>query len=438
VSGERFCFAPMECTAATFPALLADFKHRLTTAEFVAVDTELTGTNLQPDSLCNPVEVRYERLRSSACDFSVCQVGFTLARRTENDGVMALSSYNIFVFPYHVDRKFSPHFKCTTSNMRFLAREGFDFNRWASSGVLFRRRTSAEQTDSDPPSFVALWQALCEAQKPLVFHGAFTDLAFLLSAFEAPLPPSGEGFASLVRSVTPRVHDTAHLFAAVGAVRGKFRRQGLRYFLDEVSQRVSSLRFELDEGSCRYASGDKAHEAGYDSLMTAKLFALLQRLDPETVRLEANRLYLWMSTDCIDISPGVANGFVGRKAYFPNTSAFTVTVSSGTAEAIQGNCRVIWTQGGQVEVLDDSRLLVLLPDVVSRDTLPNALQDGSWHACPAPPWDPSPCMPPAQDDAEVAPGSAAREPVKKDILKKPAGRPGAKPAAKAVLKKPAK
>ena len=152
---ERFCFAPMECTAVLFPALLADFKHRLATAAFVAVDTEFTGTNIEFDNLYNSVGVRYKKLRSSASDFSECQAGFTLARRTENDGVLALSSCNIFVFPYHVDENFSPHFKCTTSNMRFLAKEGFDFNRWACSGVLFRTRTSAERTDSDSPSFAA-------------------------------------------------------------------------------------------------------------------------------------------------------------------------------------------------------------------------------------------------------------------------------------------
>ena len=68
-----------------------------------------------------------------------------------------------------------------------------------------------------------------------------TSLAVLLSAFETPLLLPYEGFASLVRSVTPRDHDTAHLFASVG-------------------------------------------------LMTAELFALLQRLDLETVFLEANRV----------------------------------------------------------------------------------------------------------------------------------------------------
>jgi len=58
---------------ATFPSILADFKQR---AKFVAVSSELTGTKIEPDSLCNPVEARYEKLRSSASDLSVCQEHF--------------------------------------------------------------------------------------------------------------------------------------------------------------------------------------------------------------------------------------------------------------------------------------------------------------------------------------------------------------------------
>jgi len=399
----------MEGTSETFDELLADFARRLPEADFVALDLEMTGTggDVGADSLLQSVEERYARVREAAETFTLCQIGLTLGRWAgEGEGAaVSLSSYNIFAFPFFVERKVVSHFKCTAAGVRFLSRNGFDFNRWIRSGVAFRTRQAAEaesQGAANPlandgrDGLLRLWGLLCEAQKPLVTHSGLTDLAFLLAALEtSPLPDNGSRFAEVVRRLTPQVFDTAHLFAAVGGEVGAFKRLGLAKFLEEAEERASGRVRFVPEGEAtqgRYGAGGQAHEAGYDSFMTAKLFACLRALAPEVVQREADRLYLWKSTECVDLSRGDLRGTL--VAPYAECAAFVAEFPAGTA-ASAGELGGLGRHGGNSEVVDDKRAVVLWP----RHLTPEARQAALPGAAT---WLPAACPPRRPHEPAVA------------------------------------
>eukprot|EP00927_Polykrikos_kofoidii_P019575 TRINITY_DN19169_c0_g1_i1.p1 TRINITY_DN19169_c0_g1~~TRINITY_DN19169_c0_g1_i1.p1 ORF type:complete len:427 (-),score=66.75 TRINITY_DN19169_c0_g1_i1:19-1299(-) len=348
----------MEGTADTFGALLEDFKERLPDTDYVAIDLEMTGVDCGEDSFTQSVEERYQRARRCAEQFTVCQVGITLARET-GKSVVKLSTYNIFVFPHQRT------FTCVGDGLRFLSKNSFDFNKWISSGVPFRNHQCVKnevKAGSDTPSecgvqFSELWSLLCDAQKPVVMHSALLDLVFLFSSFEmSPLPDSGEGFVDAVRRLTPCLFDTAHLFTPIGAAKGEFARLGLAKFLEEVEKRVgTAVSFELDENTLRrYGTTGQAHEAGYDSFMTAKLFACLRAMAPETVAAESDRIYLWMSTECIDI----VEGFNGRVAYYSQCVAFVASFEGENSKP-KDHIGELRRTGSRGEVLTDRHALIL-------------------------------------------------------------------------------
>lgn len=376
----------MEGTESNFAALLSDFVPRLAAADFVAMDLEMTGVDSSQDSLFDSVDVRYQRVREAAERFSVCQVGITLGRWGEGD-IVALSSYNIFVFPFCKERGENPSITCGSTGVKFLSRNGFDFNRWIRDGVPFRARSpqDAAPTGTDQAEFSQLWHTLCAAQKPLVFHSGLTDLAYMMSAFEfgGEMPSSAYDFQRAIRRLSPKVYDTAHLHTAVGAAAGKFKRLGLAKFLGEAEQRVQEkVKFVLegDETLTRYGTGGQAHEAGFDSLMTAKLFACLRSLAPSTVEDEANRLFLWMSTECVNIN-GV---LVGSLSYYGGCAAFLLDFPEGD-EASLGQLKDLWRQGGQSELRGTSQALVLWPQGPEAGAPSGVVPAATWTPLAMPP-----------------------------------------------------
>lgn len=376
----------MEGTAGNFASLLSDFVPRLSSADFVAMDLEMTGVGAGRDSLFDPVEVKYQHVREAAQRFSICQVGITLGCWGEGS-IMALASYNIFVFPFCKEREVNPSITCASTGVKFLSRNGFDFNRWIRDGVPFRATAPQDSVsiDTDQVDFSRLWHALCAAQKPLVLHSGLTDLAYMMSCFEfgGQMPPDASDFQAAIRRLSPQVFDTAHLHTAVGATVGKFKRLGLAKFLGEAEQRVEgrvNFVLEGDDTKSRYGTGGQAHEAGFDSLMTAKLFACLRLLAPETVAAEANRLFLWMSTECVDIS----SSFVGRLSYYGGCAAFLLDFPEGDEDSL-GRLKDLWRHGGQSELRGASQALVLWPRAEAL-LGPQAPGHGHLDATGAPSW----------------------------------------------------
>lgn len=60
-----------------------------------------------------------------------------------------------------------------------------------------------------------VFQAMVEAQKPLIGHNVFLDILYMYQSFHDPLPKSLDTFKKNVRELFPFVYDTKHIFVNV-------------------------------------------------------------------------------------------------------------------------------------------------------------------------------------------------------------------------------
>ncbi|KAL8890455.1 MAG: hypothetical protein Q9215_002422 [Flavoplaca cf. flavocitrina] len=102
----------------------------------------------------------------------------------------------------------------------------------------------------------------------LVGHNLFLDLIYLYACFFGPLPDKVEDFQRIIHDLFPRIIDSKYLATHNNPDVAAFNLEQLDRMLDQQAQPV----IEIHPGHTKYvtASGP-AHEAGFDSLMTARL-----------------------------------------------------------------------------------------------------------------------------------------------------------------------
>ena len=143
----------MEVTQTNFEAACAELVELLPTADFIAIDEEMTGIILsgQHHTQGDTPEARYRKMRMVAMEFNVMQVGVCLFHST-GEGFVA-RPYNFFVFP---DVKSSrARLTMHASTADFHKQNGFDFNKWIREGVPFLSeaectRETAAMTEERP------------------------------------------------------------------------------------------------------------------------------------------------------------------------------------------------------------------------------------------------------------------------------------------------
>mmetsp|Transcript_14101 Transcript_14101/g.26359 ORF Transcript_14101/g.26359 Transcript_14101/m.26359 type:complete len:505 (-) Transcript_14101:57-1571(-) len=378
----------MEGRAQNFRKVLQDFESRLSTADFVAIDTELTGVDLEGeiDSFDDSAMSRLDRHCRIAERYTLIQLGLTLVSQERNgrDEIFSFASYNLFAFPYAgpdlIGR--DQGFVCQASALQFNARNKVDFNTWIRDGIPYMSREDERRYKKyygskgsgldDKVGLLRLWKALCSRQLPFVVHCPL-DLFFLLAAFERrPLPRNDpRAMAQIIRQCTPKVVDTAHLHGALGG----FKRLGLTKFAEDAKARyeelsggksggnVPHLKFRLvGETASRYGSQNDgnalAHEAGFDSLVTAQLFAYLRAISPTQVREGANRLFLYKSIEYLDLERAALEGEVGACMF--DLSRVTLLVAA--LDAADGNDapRLITSAGYLCKWIDAQHILVVM------------------------------------------------------------------------------
>jgi cold shock CspA family protein len=292
---------------------------------------ELTGVTLEgkPDIYGESQASRLEKLCRIAEQHTPIQIGFTLVRLDEATERFTCTSYNFFVFPWVGPELLGarPAFLCNASALRFNAGNDVDFNAWIKEGVPFMSREDevaylqslGTEEDAELPQKVGmlrLWKALCAAGKPLVVHCPL-DLFFLLACFERRHLPShsAQEIAALVFNCFPKdVFDTAYLHGLIGgfssrALTSFLRDAQARHELDVENGAATPCAFELEAMTeARHGGGGLAHEAGFDSLLTARLFAYLVAISPAVLSQGVNRLFLFKSAECLDLNEAVASG----------------------------------------------------------------------------------------------------------------------------------
>jgi poly(A)-specific ribonuclease len=136
-------------------AAIATFSASLTGASFVALDLELTGlttSDFAQGSYADNLQSRYLKLRNSAHNFAVTQLGVCVFRRTECGG-----GFEALPFCFHCSPCIAPgeggvelrskflknsdrRFMCQSESLKFVAQHDFDFNVWIKQGCGYMSR----------------------------------------------------------------------------------------------------------------------------------------------------------------------------------------------------------------------------------------------------------------------------------------------------------
>mmetsp|Transcript_13871 Transcript_13871/g.37722 ORF Transcript_13871/g.37722 Transcript_13871/m.37722 type:complete len:779 (+) Transcript_13871:67-2403(+) len=213
------------------------------------------------------------------------------------------------------------------STLHAFRKRGFDFNSWvdetntplqvsADSNIFWQDKITSAREKCPEGGLTRLWRLLQEAKKPLLVHGHL-DVFFLLSAFELRpkghfLPRDPVLFAQLAKRCFPHgIYDTSTLHESIPALRvvplnlKKF----FQWIIQKLQQRHPNftIRFEAETKE-RYQNGSLAHEAGYDSMLTAIVFeCMCQLYGKPQLKYCSNRLYLYNSVDCLNLGAHAAS-----------------------------------------------------------------------------------------------------------------------------------
>lgn len=115
-----------------------------------------------------------------------------------------------------------------------------------------------------------LKKKLKEKKHIIVGHNLFTDLGFLYATFIGPLPPSVTSFQQAIHKTFPFIMDTKYITSH------HQNSMSMQRKLEDLRQEYKNIeipKIYLHEDHATYNGMERAHEAGYDSWMTAELFA---------------------------------------------------------------------------------------------------------------------------------------------------------------------
>jgi len=388
----------MEGTRENFDELISDFKTAVQNAKYIAVDCELTGTRLEgsPDSYTEDAETRLRKLCDIAEQHTLTQIGLTVAKDDASGSGILFTTYTVLCFPGDDDRQFS----CQPAALRFLREHGLDLNRWVDSGVRYMSREALERkhgplNEHDLPAesgLFRLWQALLAAKLPLIFHGPL-DLFFLLSAFERRrLPRDPKEFSNFVKHHVNCFYDTALLHMAVPELQAKPQKLEELFYSARQSHQLRHARHPLGAGLeertkrqyGRALAGEDAsmaHEAGFDSLLTAMLFAYLWALTGnDGVRSFADRLFLFRSSECLDLASAARGQSLGANC-FDDLGGTVLVGTLQSPDAQDPTIEMIARAGHDryfYRKMDETHLLVFVRGSSDAEAIKHAEDLGLW------------------------------------------------------------
>ena len=142
--------------------------------------------------------------------------------------------------------------------------------------------------------FIDDLQTKLETRRRIIFgHNCFTDLVYLYRCFIGDLPEKVEDFQRLVRELFPAVVDTKHM--------ASFGRGWHSSSLQDVEEELRTEKLpqiEIPAEFDRYVDGRSFHEAGFDSLLTAKIGIKL------SAKLEREDKYPRQKGDLVEVVNG--------------------------------------------------------------------------------------------------------------------------------------
>lgn len=112
----------------------------LSEADYIALDTELTGIDIKSKSFIEDMTERYLKLSKTSAKYSIMQLGLcTFKLRSENTDTSHqlnydVKPYNIYIFPEEYCEK---TVQLEVSAIYFNSKYNFDFNKWMKQGISF-------------------------------------------------------------------------------------------------------------------------------------------------------------------------------------------------------------------------------------------------------------------------------------------------------------
>lgn len=136
--------------------------------------------------------------------------------------------------------------------------------------------------------FVSLREQLSGQSTVLVGHNVFLDLIYFYVCFFGPLPDKVEDFQKIIHELFPRIIDTKYL-ATHNIANPALARSSLEDLSDKLSKQPQPI-IELHPLHPKYEFETFAHEAGFDSYLTAQvLIRLSTKLDSSGFFLEETK-----------------------------------------------------------------------------------------------------------------------------------------------------
>ncbi|WEW61166.1 CAF1 family ribonuclease [Emydomyces testavorans] len=149
---------------------------------------------------------------------------------------------------------------------------GGDLSRLSPGSLLDPSRRSPSCEQDILGHFDYLQAKLKSKRLILVGHNLFTDLVYFYNCFFGNLPEKVEEFLHTIHDLFPIIVDTKYL--ATYDCGSDFPSSMLAEIDEKLESRETPI-ITIDSTHTRYAEQKLAHEAGYDSLMTARIFLRL-------------------------------------------------------------------------------------------------------------------------------------------------------------------
>ncbi|CAM0142935.1 unnamed protein product [Umbelopsis sp. WA50703] len=130
----------MEVLRSTFLEKLPIVKRAIEDADYIAIDTELTGLNrpINGYRATDDLAARYEKVSQSAREFLIIQFGLACFKWNAAKRAYVAKPFNFYIFPSGEPREAGERFfTCSSSSLKFLMECNFDFNKLIQEGVSY-------------------------------------------------------------------------------------------------------------------------------------------------------------------------------------------------------------------------------------------------------------------------------------------------------------